>query len=345
MSSATVTALALHGIEKYYGREGIDVIQIAERHTLPKALWNNLAQDIPLKEFVAFFEDLGKQSIAPEQLWLAGYHYDISRLGCLGKLIDESPTLGDAMLALRDFFCLAQSDAYLSIRIEEQLTTIAYKILDLNIWPRRRDAEFTLGMFQGIIHRYVQDQCYPLHIDLEDYSEASQQLAHALHFPCRAGRSFNRLSFPTALLDYRKRPTTAFAQHHYTCLRTEMQKQLTEKKRQTPTYKQVRRNILTNIGNQPISQDLIACELGVSRRTLRRKLADEHCSFQQVLESCRMLTAEIDLQYSQMPLTDIALKLGFSEQSAFTRAFTRWCGQTPNEYRRYRQGIKEHPDG
>ena len=78
----------------------------------------------------------------------------------------------------------------------------------------------------------------------------------------------------------------------------------------------------------------VATELGMSLRTLGRKLAEEGTTFKDVLDDLRKRLA---LQYvagRDLALSDVALLLGFSETAAFHRAFRRWTGQTPLEYRR-----------
>jgi len=78
----------------------------------------------------------------------------------------------------------------------------------------------------------------------------------------------------------------------------------------------------------------VATELGMSLRTLGRKLAEEGTTFKHLLDDLRRRLA---LQYvagRDLSLADIALLLGFSDAGVFHRAFRRWTGQTPLEYRR-----------
>lgn len=77
----------------------------------------------------------------------------------------------------------------------------------------------------------------------------------------------------------------------------------------------------------------IAASLGMSARTLQRRLADQEQSFQGVVDLARRELAQQLLQETQYSLAEIAFLTGFSEQSAFTRAFKRWSGQTPRSYR------------
>jgi AraC-like DNA-binding protein len=85
-------------------------------------------------------------------------------------------------------------------------------------------------------------------------------------------------------------------------------------------------------GGDP-SLERIAKRLGMSPRTLQRRLRDEQSSFADVLDRTRKHFASCYLQERGLQLTEIAYLLGFSEQSAFTRAFQRWYGVSPTQYR------------
>ena len=78
---------------------------------------------------------------------------------------------------------------------------------------------------------------------------------------------------------------------------------------------------------------LVAKELNLGERTVQRRLALEGTSFEDVLAASRRSVAEWLLRDTELPLTDIAFMLGFSELSAFTRAATRWHGVSPRGVR------------
>ncbi|MFZ5756792.1 MAG: helix-turn-helix domain-containing protein [Pseudomonadota bacterium] len=77
-----------------------------------------------------------------------------------------------------------------------------------------------------------------------------------------------------------------------------------------------------------------ARELGAAPRTVQRRLAERGLTFQQFLDRIRTELARSYLGDRALSMTDIALLLGFSEQSAFNRAFRRWTGNTPARLRR-----------
>jgi len=71
----------------------------------------------------------------------------------------------------------------------------------------------------------------------------------------------------------------------------------------------------------------------MSERTLQRHLAQAGLSFQALLDRSRQHLAEAYLRDPRLELAEIALLLGYSEQSAFQRAFKQWTGQTPRQWR------------
>jgi AraC-like DNA-binding protein len=66
---------------------------------------------------------------------------------------------------------------------------------------------------------------------------------------------------------------------------------------------------------------------------MRRRLADEGTSFRAIVDQLRYATALQFLSTSLVTCTDVALLLGYSDSSAFSRSFQRWSGRSPNQWR------------
>jgi AraC-like DNA-binding protein len=96
---------------------------------------------------------------------------------------------------------------------------------------------------------------------------------------------------------------------------------------------QVRACVIRHLANDRVRLAGIAAELGLSPRTLQRKLADAGASFQQVLDAARYALAQDYLRQRGLSLADIAFLLGYQEQSAFTHAFREWSGVNPGAWR------------
>ena len=79
-----------------------------------------------------------------------------------------------------------------------------------------------------------------------------------------------------------------------------------------------------------LSLDAAAATFGMAERTLRRKLVAEGISYRQLLEQVRRDTCQLYFLEGTRNLSEISAKLGYSELSAFTRAYTSWYGHPPS---------------
>lgn len=94
----------------------------------------------------------------------------------------------------------------------------------------------------------------------------------------------------------------------------------------------VRRQLAGDPARGP-TMDVLAAELGVSPRTLRRRLANEGTDYETVADELRQALAEALLATTTLTLAEVSERLGYSEPSTFARAFRRWKGMSPSEYR------------
>ena len=79
----------------------------------------------------------------------------------------------------------------------------------------------------------------------------------------------------------------------------------------------------------------------MSVRTLQAQLSDAGIHFSDILEKQRIDAAKACLEQGQIPLDDVAAMLGYAEQSSFGRAFKRWTGLTPKNYRQTVRGCSQ----
>ncbi|MEL7361966.1 MAG: AraC family transcriptional regulator [Bacteroidota bacterium] len=105
-----------------------------------------------------------------------------------------------------------------------------------------------------------------------------------------------------------------------------------------PLARQVHDFVTTSLSEGIPTLSAVARHLGMSVRTLQRRLADEGHSYQTLVDEARRRLARRLLKDTDSSLAEVAFMTGFSEQSAFTRAFKRWAGQTPRSFRLSAQG-------
>lgn len=97
--------------------------------------------------------------------------------------------------------------------------------------------------------------------------------------------------------------------------------------------RRVRPLIAKQLDRGQVKVDAIATELNMSRHTLYRRLKEENQTFIGLLDDVRREQALTYLRERDRSLVEVAELLGFSELSAFSRAFKRWMGKSPAEFR------------
>ncbi|MEO0425075.1 MAG: AraC family transcriptional regulator ligand-binding domain-containing protein [Pseudomonadota bacterium] len=118
-----------------------------------------------------------------------------------------------------------------------------------------------------------------------------------------------------------------FFDHH---LNTELEQRTSAQ----PLDARVRRMVTRALSEGPPKIESIAAQLGVSQRTLQRRLAAEGHVYLDLLEQARRDLATSLLGQHTYALAEVAFLCGYADQSTFTRAFKRWKGVTPADFRK-----------
>lgn len=139
------------------------------------------------------------------------------------------------------------------------------------------------------------------------------------------------LYFPARLLDEPLNTTDPQLSQYLEALAKQMLSSLPREA--SPFITKVKRLLLQELPQGTAEQDRLAQRLGMSTRTLQRRLTEAGTSFQEVLDEVRSSTAFSLLRERQTPLVDIAFSLGYSNTASFYRAFKRWTNQTPEQWR------------
>jgi AraC-like DNA-binding protein len=147
-----------------------------------------------------------------------------------------------------------------------------------------------------------------------------------IHFNCER----NALVFDNALL---KETFVTSHQLLYSLLTKALQSYLSSTGEEHDFIDLVCREIIKQTEKETPNIETVANNLSMSVRTLRRHLSDEGYSFQDIKRVAKENQAKYFLTHTNMGQAEIAYELGYSEVSAFSRAFRSWTGETPQVYR------------
>lgn len=295
---------------------------------------------MPLAAFAARMEVLAAASVDPLAVWRMGEAMHLADLGALGCTVALAPTLGSALRAFQRCFGALQSASAAAFEIEDDRARFRYRILDNEIWPRRADAELTLGVVSGIVRHFAPDAGRVCSVAFE-HEPGRNWTALASHTRSVAyDVDSNAISLPARLLD-RRGPACAEpgTNADFRAAMQGLEADIRAIWLRQPASHRVLHTLMARIGREPIDQDAIARHLGVSRRTLRRQLDVEGTSFHELTEACRRNVGHALLVRSDLPMIEIAMRLGYSDHTAFSRAFSRWYGASPRELRKAAWGT------
>lgn len=157
-------------------------------------------------------------------------------------------------------------------------------------------------------------------------------LAHEDHFGCPVhfGTDMDALLISQQMMQAPNRLGDASIVSFFD---THLDEELSRFEDSTSLERRVRNRIAQSLSQgTPKVSDVAAC-FAMSGRTLQRHLSDRGHSFTTLVDESRRELAKRLLRETTYPLAEVAFLTGFSEQSAFNRAFKRWAGQTPRSYR------------
>lgn len=287
---------------------------------------------IPLGSYVDLLERIGKSREPYSLSWVAAQSDLLPFESRVSTAVLACSSLGSSLQKMCQYFSLMQDGSMLRLEVEGEWATLSYKILYPNIWPRHEDAVYTIGIFANLINTVAPTAWKHSRIEFES---EPRNMRLAMHGKLQSSITFragaNSISIPARFLSAHVNTVRPIDPSIFQSLSAELSK----KTRQTSLSERAQRVIYSKMSDGSVSQHCIAQDLGISARTLRRKLSDEGKPFQKLLDDCRMQFALLELSSrSTASLSDIALKLGYSEHCTFSRAFIRWTGMSPQAYRR-----------
>ncbi|KPF68675.1 hypothetical protein IP84_08470 [beta proteobacterium AAP99] len=260
----------------------------------------------------------------------AGAHWHPSDLGVLGHAWLTSESLHAALARMSRYAKLIGQR--MSARCETSRSDLRFvydsgrgstPIADLM-------ADFDLSLVLSMCRMNAGPSLRPLRVDLRRASPPSAlPWERAFEAPVRFGARENSLLFARA--DAERTLPTAHAELAETLDQILVQQlaSLGEGDLQS----RCRAWILQHLSDGDPSDEDLAAHLAMSSRTLHRRLQAEGLSFSRLLDDTRRDLAQRYLRESGRTVTDVTFLLGFSEQSAFSRAFKRWTGVAPSEFR------------
>jgi AraC-like DNA-binding protein len=252
----------------------------------------------------------------------------------LSYVLINSPTLGEAMRSAVRYHPIWNDGAGFAFEREGESARIRYDYFGVAADECRQDCEMTLCMvilagrlLTGL--EWTSDEVSFRHAKPTNTTEHQR----IFRCPVNFSRPSNEIVFDASLLAL---PVAEADPALCAVLERHAEELLARSPRRAGLAGEVRRILSGALRGGDPGLEAVARRLGMSARTLQRKLKEEGTSHQELLEEMRRELSERYLREPRMAICEVAYLLGFSEPSAFHRAFRRWTGTTPARFRQTR---------
>ncbi|MDK2779333.1 MAG: AraC family transcriptional regulator [Pseudomonadota bacterium] len=318
-------------------RAGLDPQQIWQQAGLPQAVLDSPTASLGSSDYARLMGALWQQS-DDEFMGLAPVRSHYGTFAMMCKAIISCSSLEHALHRARHFYALFDNTPSIRLTRHEQITRLEI------VQDTRCDPDHFLSESLLVIWHRLSSWLVGQGIPLLSVSCAYPPPPHAALYqslfatPVRFSDTVTSLMIPSRVLSLPISQTPAslraFLNHSPAdfLARPNPHESTTGKLRQL-----FRRYDISELPDLSTSARL----LSISGATLRRRLHDEQTSFQKLKDECRLEEASLRLTQQDTSIRDIADYLGYTETSTFHRAFRKWMGVTPGEYRR-RQRKETH---
>lgn len=251
-------------------------------------------------------------------------------LGVLGSVLLASENMGAALQRLERYLRLVFDVMPMIVRYGEGWLEIAWDESDYETgWMVSVTGQAVLIQFcRTLVH---DSEASPLHVEFK-HEESAHAHAYEDFFGCpvRFGCPEVVVRFSTDLLT---KPLKSRDPALLALLEQHANQLLDQLPRQEEVVVQVRKAIAGSLRDGEPDIERISGQLGCSSRTTQRRLKEAGTNFRKELNLVRHELAASYLRDPRLQIVNIAMLLGYSEHSAFTRAFREWTGKTPKEAR------------
>src|ERR1700754_400599 len=327
----TIQAKAAEKILKAAVARGVKAESLCEAVNFDPSVLEDPDSRMPFAQLVALYEKAAELT-GDENFGLhIGESVALSAFDVVGYCALNSSTLGAAFARVARYHSIWTDGALFTLETADDTSAIVYRYSDPSILEHRQDSEMTLATVTTLCGNIATPDFTPAAVEFQHAAPANlTEHERLFNCPVKFGATTNRLSFPSAFLSLPiAKPDASLC----AWLDRHAEELLTKYPPRDSLIDRVRTVIADEFRGGEPSVERIADQLGLTARTLQRKLQELGTSYNDVLDQMRRQLAMRYLREPQMAICEVAYLLGFSESSSFHRAFKRWTGVTPKEFR------------
>jgi AraC-like DNA-binding protein len=281
--------------------------------------------------------DMAKQFTNDPAIGLSvGGKVDPNRFSVVTQASFQCENIKQGLSQYIRFFSIVNQGARMELSVQDDLASLGFSFVlpeYYSISEMERMISSALARYHYLVGNHLQPVRFNFQHKMPEYVERYRVLFDA---PLFFEQAKTEILFDRRLLDLKIKQSNPYLLSVLTNYAEKLLKRVQSKKAKSkPEVKDkvshyIRKHLADDV---ELDVNVVAAALNMSRHTLYRKLKKEDVSFQSLVEEERRKAAIRHLQDENISIGEVAFLLGFSELSAFSRAFKRWTGESPAQYR------------
>jgi len=320
---------------EYLENARLDRLAILDRAGIPRAAREDPRTRLPQVRFEALWRAAIEATGDPAIALRVSTRVRPSTLGIIGLLASASASRRNAFELVRDLTPLLWEDFTCELESDGEAAFMRFSA-GRGVLTSRFTIEYSVGLAIAMSRSLGAARSDPLEARFSYPAPPhAEEYERILRLPVRFDTGADGVVFPISLLDSSNPSADA-------ALTGLLQQYAADQLARIPTLSRfsdrVRTTIRAMLRPGGLDAHAVAERLAMSDRTLRRRLRDEGTSYQALLDEVRAELARHYLAGEHRGIDEVAALLGFSDASAFAKAFRRWTGRTPTEFARTHAG-------
>ncbi len=313
---------------------GGDVTALCRRFALPESAESDPDALLALENVGAFFEAAAEAAREPSLGLRLAAAVQTGTFGVAEYACRTSSNVGEALRRLTRYIALLNEVVRIDIsRASDASVIIEQRVPGRPLVLGRHANEFFVAFLVLSVQRLTGAPCRPKRVWIAHSVPSDRKQLAAIFGACelRVGAEANGVALDAKTLEA---PLLSADPNLHRIMESQAERALRERGQTSNERAFIRQAIRELLDGGTPSLSATARRLGMSARTLQRRLLADDTSFQAEIDSVRSHLAEVYMEDPRLSLAEIAFLLGYTDQSTFGRAYRRWTGKSPTEARR-----------
>ncbi|TXS92949.1 AraC family transcriptional regulator [Parahaliea maris] len=331
-SSELIRTTALNGFADLVAEFNVSPLDLMHEAGISPRLLDDPDHFIPYRAYCQLMDLAAQTTKTPEFGLLLGDKRNLSNLGLFGVALQQAKSQAEAIEVSRRFLHTHNQCSEYTFQTDNGISQLTHTTKLAQHYPHIQAKLKSMGVANSILKLLHGKDWRPIEVWLDIAPVGDRKKIQRIF---AAPVVFNQPE--SSILFYEQPIADAFFNTEKNSYLQKVVHQYLEKSSQTETGRisdQVTALIKTTLMSGQCSKQSLAELLALHPRTLQRKLAAEGTDFRMLLNKVRKESAQHYLQSTSMSLSEIAEVLGYTDLSAFSRAFKQWCGLSPQAWQR-----------